>query len=281
MKVASGQRLLASLWLALQCAVAAATPINLQEIAGRYTDCGNRIIVLSGDGTARWEGSWATGGTDMVVLFSGTGRFQLDGEWIHMLIDPASVAAANPRPLPGPLAHELDRRFFPVTASGRTFLLDAPQLTLLVNSANRFHPRGQENTDCYLHREPDPAPRRSGPLLLAVEQLLPPEYLARLLPRPLAGEVEAVTGVTEQVVNVAGWMRPAEYKTQYTGRVRLNLGSRAGVFPGMRLYIGQPLVNEFVVDVVEANHSEGVTKWISSPPLARMPVSSARSQASR
>jgi hypothetical protein len=154
-------------------------------------------------------------------------------------------------------------------------------MTVLVNAANRFHPRLQENTDCYLHRQADPTLPRSGPLLLPVEQLLPPEYQARLLPRPLAGEVEAVTGVTKQVVNVAGWMRPPEYKTQYTGRVRLNLGSRSGVFAGMRLYIGQPMVNEFVVDLVDADHSEGVTKWISSPPLAGMPVSSARSQASR
>jgi hypothetical protein len=120
MKAASGQRFLASLWLALQCAVAAATPINLQEIAGRYTDCGNRTVVLSGDGAARWETSWATGGTDMVVSFSGTGRVQVDGEWIHMVIDLASVAAADPRPVPDPLLQELDRRFFPVTASGRT-----------------------------------------------------------------------------------------------------------------------------------------------------------------
>ena len=239
---------------------------------------------LHADGSVRWSAMRVLGGTDMGMTYSGVGRARYDGEWLHVRVDPGTVTGADGHKIPAELGPELDLRLHPAgSASGRMFLLSERDLVGLVNTANSSNPRVPLNSDCYRHRTDTLAPGGPNPLFVPVEQMLPALYLRRLLALPLAGRVVAVTGVSQHEVNTAGWMRPAVFKTQYTGRLSVDFGVSAGVFPGMRLYVGKPVAYEIEVQAVAPDRAEGLAKWVAPTraPTRNMPVSSAAVYSSR
>ena len=170
---------------ALFASNATATP-TLASVAGQYQECFfEQRLDIAHSGRVEVTGVRFAGG-DVGLPVRGAGTLRADGDWMVLALaaDPQDAAW-----LPAELAKP--RRLLPAVSKGRRYLLDDNALVSLVNHANRFHTR-EDNAGCLLRETLPGDGRRIETIWIAIDDVLPPAYRARLRTTPLAASVTRV-----------------------------------------------------------------------------------------
>jgi hypothetical protein len=259
-----GQALLA-FGLVSSCALAP-KPGGGSMPVGAFAGCfGFAELTIGKDGRTVSQAMFAPGGGDVITVVKADGRIRRDGDWFVVTLTSGPPEFARS-------AIPVTQRLHPVDVQGRMFLLDQITLIDLVNTANRFGPSTVTSVGCYLHR----TTTRGGDqqINLPPDALLIPEYRKLVLSTPLLGKVASIGTVSSESINVAPLMQPARMVTRYSARIMIDRGGAAGVFAGMRLFVG-PRNTEAIVDEVTRDTSQARIAWFDEAPSAGSAVSSA------
>lgn len=182
---------------------------------------------------------------------------------MSLVLEGRLLAAAHGGTVPEETKALLPSKLCVVKASNFIFLLDERAINNIVNQVNAFG-RAPIDASTYLHRV-QPGAEASGPLQIEPAALVPRNFVDRILNAPLQGKVLRIEGVTDMQVNAAGWMQPPVWRTQYSARLNIDLGTPRAVFQGMRLYVGSARQGA-LVQRVQSDTCEAQIVWIDIAP---------------
>lgn len=244
---------------------------DLGELSGEYRD-GRQSVRLRPDGRFTWEATYLPAGTDAGVNVTASGTARLNADGLSVAVDERSLAAAHGGPVPTAAKALLPIQLYPVKVANLAVLLDENAINDVANRVNAF---GESQVDVapYLHRMP-PGAKEEGPLYVKPTLLIPKAFAHRLLAAPLNGKVVKIEDIAEKQINVAGWMQPPVWRTQYSARLVIDLGSSSGVFQGMRLYVGS-MRQAALVQRVLADQCEAQMVWLDAAPSVGSSATSA------
>ncbi len=249
--------------------------------AGRYVDERfNQVMDIDTQGRVHTSGAMFLGG-DAGLRFQAEGVLRAEGQWLTLTLQPKESLE-----FPGELLKP--QRFLPRVSEGRRFLLDERGLVGIVNNVNLKGERRVEAS--FGAHELFPSEEYSRPQVqVDADSVLPPEYRARLLSRPLHGHVtrvvasvapEPVRGGSSFAVGPprAGPAGPRPPLRRTT--LELDLGSADGVFVGMILCVSDTYDQYFWVDGVESHRSTATAttamKFAAGDAVGSRPLRGAR-----
>ena len=236
--------------------------------AGHYVDENfNQALNIDALGHVRSTGSMFFGG-DAGMPFRAEGTLQPDGQWFTLTLKPTE-SLEFPEQLLKP------RRLLPLISDGRRLLLDDRALNGIVNNANLV---GSRRVAAYFGaHELFPSEESNRPeVQVDADAVLPPEYRARLLSKPLYGHVTRVValaspnkprGPVSFAVGpppVSSSSRSAPEPQWHKTTLEIDLGSEDGVFPGMILCVSKMHDEYFWVDSVWPHRSTATTTTVNS-----------------
>ena len=244
---------------------------TLDQLSGEYRD-GQQRVRLHADGRFTWEATYLPVGTDAGMVVTASGKAKLEMNSLSLAIDERSLVAGHGGPAPAGAKALLPARLYPLKASGLTFLLDEKAINDVANRINAYG-RAPVDASPYLHRV-QPGIDEAGSLRVEPHVLIPKDFAHRMLAAPLQGKILKIEAVVEQRVNVAGWMQPPVWRTQYSARLLIDRGSSHGAFRGMQLFVGSARRTALVQDAL-AQQCQAKMVWIDAAPQVGDPVSSA------
>lgn len=248
-------------------------PRDLGALVGEYRDT-SRQLTIRADGSLAWDLTHLPAGTDATMQVKASGRLRIDADAVSLLVDEGSVKIAGGAPAPADAARHLPTRVYPVSLQGVVFLLTENDANGIANMVNGGPHSPIDALAFYLHSVRAGATRQQN-MTVDPEVLMPKAFAKRLLAAPLRGKVLRIGDVTKKQVDIAGWMRPPEMRTQHAARLSIDLGAAHGVFQGMCLYTGSVPWPVEVLRVLQ-DRCEAHIHWIDrAPPQVGDPVFSA------
>lgn len=209
---------------------------------GTYTDSRFSLELLD-SGQFSYRGSYLI--DDKVSLFDFSGRYNADGNWISLTID----------------EHHLDynqgekgfhNKFYRIRADGTTLLFSDEYMTSIASSIRNgyvfdgFHPLRLDRKEVSFKATP--------------KTWLPQPYAGFAFGAPITGEVTNVENEKRKTVyNPVGGRIEGEIGY---ARITINVGSRDGVFEGLRFCLEQPgYLRLGKVENVATDHSIVTAYW--------------------
>jgi hypothetical protein len=259
-------------WPAFSSNRSIANAVNtFHQLAGEYSDGGQKVT-LHADGRLVWESLHVPVGTDAGTAVTATSKARLSADSMSLVVDGWSFASARGGTVPAQAKALLPSKLYLAKTLNLIFLLDEKSINDIANQVNAFG-RSPMDASLYLHRVQS-GTEAIGSLQIEPEALVPRNFSHRILSAPLQGKILTIEDVTGKQVNVAGWMQPPVWRTQYSAQLAIDLGSSRGVFQGMRLYVGSARQG-VLVQRVQSDTCQARIVWIDVAPQVGDGVSSA------
>lgn len=209
---------------------------------GTYIDSRFSLELLD-SGQFSYRGSYLN--DDKVSLFDFSGHYNTDGNWISLTTDKRHVDYIQGK-------KGFYNRFYRIRADGTTLLFSDEYMAGIASSIHNeytfdgFHPLRLDRKEISFKAKP--------------KTWLPQPYAGFAFGAPITGEVTNVENVKRKTVyNPVGGRIEGEIGY---ARITINVGSRDGVFEGLRFCSEQPSYLRLAeVENVDADHSIVTAYW--------------------